>query len=73
MDDYIYKELGARIVYYRKRKGVTQESMAEAVGISCRYLSDIENGKHSGSVSLKILLKVAEKLGIKLTVLLKDL
>lgn len=39
-----YKEIGARIKWKRKEKGITQESLAERVDISTVYLSKIENG-----------------------------
>ena len=68
-----YKKIGARIVYYRKLKGMTQEYLAELVGISPQYLSKIENGKYQKSVSLSVLMRVAEKLDVKMTQILQDI
>ncbi len=68
-----YKKIGARIVYYRKLKGMTQEYLAELVGISPQYLSQIENGKYQKSVSLSVLMRVAEKLDVKMTQILQDI
>ena len=67
-----YKMIGARIVYYRKR-GMTQEYLAEIVGISPQYLSKIENGHYSKSVSFSVLMRIAEKLNIKIEKLVHDI
>lgn len=40
-----YKLIGSRIKNFREQKKLTQERVAEAVGISSVYLSKIENGK----------------------------
>ena len=68
-----YKMIGARIVYYRKIRGMTQEYLAEIVGISPQYLSKIENGNYSKSVSFSVLLRIAEKLNIKIEKLVHDI
>lgn len=68
-----YKKIGARIVYYRKLKGMTQEYLAELVGISPQYLSKIENGNYKNSVSFSVLIRIAEKLHVKMTQLVQDI
>ena len=68
-----YKMIGARIVYYRKIRGMTQEYLAEVVGISPQYLSKIENGNYSKSVSFSVLMRIAEKLNIKIEKLVHDI
>lgn len=35
---------GAKIIYFRKIKGISQKSLAAQIGISRQYLSKIENG-----------------------------
>ena len=65
--------IGARIVYYRKIRGMTQEYLAEIVGISPQYLSKIENGNYSKSVSFSVLMRIAEKLNIKIEKLVHDI
>jgi len=37
-----YINLGLNITYYRKREGMTQDQLAERVGISRSYLGEIE-------------------------------
>lgn len=65
-----YKKIGAKIVFYRKLKSMTQEKLAEEVGITPQYLSRIENGGYAKSVSLSTLMKIAEKLGITMSELM---
>ena len=68
-----YKKLGAHIVYYRKINGLTQEKLAEEVGISPQYLSRIENGNYPKSVSLSTLMRIAEKLNVTISTLTENI
>lgn len=68
-----YKRIGARIVYFRKIKGLTQEQLADEVGISPQYLSRIENGSYPKSVSLSTLMRIAQKLEVTMSKLLEDI
>lgn len=45
-----------KIAQYRKIRGMTQDELAKAAGITRPYLSDIENGKYSpgGPLMLRI-------------------
>jgi putative transcriptional regulator len=49
-----------KIAEYRKDKGLTQKQLANKVGITRPYLSDIENCKYEPGGSL--ILKIAEAL-----------
>lgn len=62
-----YKKIGAKIVYYRRLRGLKQEQLAEAVGITPQYLSRIENGGYSKSISLMTLMRIADKLGVTMS------
>ena len=42
-----YKKIGAKIVFYINLKSITQEKLAEEVGITPQYLSRIENGGYT--------------------------
>lgn len=68
-----YKKIGARIVYFRKIKGLTQERLADDVGISPQYLSRIENGSYPKSVSLSTLMRIAQKLEVPMSKLMEDI
>lgn len=41
-NDRRYVQIGLKIAYYRKLNGLTQEQLAEKVGISSGYLSQVE-------------------------------
>ena len=56
--------LGARIREQRKRKGKTQEQLAELLGIDQKHMSRIELGK--SYPSLDRLIKIAEALEVPL-------
>ena len=62
-----YTKIGAKIVYYRKIRNLTQEELAEKVGITPQYLSRIENGGYSKNVSLSTLMKIAGVLDVTMS------
>ena len=66
-----YKKIGAKIVYYRKIRNLTQEELAEKVGITPQYLSIIENGGYSKNVSLSTLMKIAGVLDVTMSQLME--
>ena len=65
-----YKEIGLRIGYYRRKKGLTQAQLAELVDISPNYMGSIERGNKGKSYSIDVLFKIADALGIEVGVLL---
>src|SRR3989442_1399852 len=56
--------LGRRVKSLRKRLGYSQEKLAEAIGISARYLSRIETGKENPT--LDFFLRLAQGLKVDL-------
>ena len=62
--------IGDKIRKYRKEKGISQEELAEKVGISVTHMSHIETA--NTKLSLPVFVSVAEALGLKLDDLLKD-
>ena len=66
-----YKKIGAKIVFYRKLRSMTQEKLAEEVGITPQYLSRIENGGYTKSVSLSTLMMIAGALDITMSQLME--
>lgn len=58
-----FKTLGWKIQRLRGKQGITQEELAERVGISRVYMGYIEQGRESPS--LKLLMKLSKKLGVK--------
>lgn len=58
----LYQKFGLNVVYYRKKKRLSQTQLAELVDIHRTYVSAIELGKVS--VSFDILFRLAEVLEI---------
>lgn len=67
-----YKNIGLKIAYYRKKKGYTQDALAQQIGMSTAYLGQIERGNRGNSFSLETLYQIADALGIEAEVLLKE-
>ncbi|MDR0486664.1 MAG: helix-turn-helix domain-containing protein [Treponema sp.] len=65
----IRQTLGLNMKLFRNRKGFSQAVVAEKIGMSICYLSDIENGK--GWVSSASLSKIARTLDVEVFELFK--
>ncbi len=65
-----YFEIGQRIRKIRKAKGISQETLAESVGISTTHMSHIETA--NTKLSLPVFVAIAEKLEIPTDMLLYD-
>lgn len=61
----IPSSLGERIQEARKKKNLTQDQLAEIIGVSTRYIGFIEQGQRSPSI--KTADKIARVLNIKLS------
>ncbi len=66
-----YRELGYAISYYRKRKGLTQEQLAERIGISRQHMGAIEAPNMIRAISMDVLFNIASVLEIEPYILLK--
>ena len=66
-----YRDLGCAISYYRKRKGLTQEQLAESIGVSRQHMGAIEAPNMVRAVSLDVLFNIAHVLEIEQYLLLK--
>ena len=67
-----YITMGLKIAYYRKKAGFTQEVLAERIGKSVNFLSQVEGTGTVRGVSLETLFKIADVLGIPPAKLLED-
>ncbi|WP_178842427.1 helix-turn-helix domain-containing protein [uncultured Treponema sp.] len=65
-----YNSIGKRIRKYRWEKNISQEELAEAIGVSTTHMSHIETG--STKLSLSVFVKILEALNISADLLLKD-
>ena len=63
---------GLKVQYYRKLRGLTQETFAEEVGKSWSYIAKIESPTRPYGVSMETLFKVAEVLQIPASKLFED-
>lgn len=66
-----YRDLGCAIAYYRKRKKLTQEQLAEHIGISRQHMGAIEAPNMIRAISLDVLFNIAATLEIEPYILLK--
>ena len=59
----IKRAVGKRIKIVRQRNGLTQDQLAEQVGLSPKYISGIERGVENPTMD--ILIRVAKMLGVE--------
>ena len=57
-----YKQIGSKISYYRKLKGLTQEKLADKLGVATSYIGQIEAAGMYKPISLTTLLRIAQAL-----------
>lgn len=65
-----YFKIGQRIRKYRKAHGLSQEQLAERVGISVTHMSHIETG--NTKLSLPVLVELAQTLEVQTDDLLRE-
>lgn len=65
-----YKNIGIKISKYRNRKNLTQEELANKVGISYSYLTQIEAPNVVKKMSLEVLFDISDVLNIDIKELL---
>ena len=70
MNELNYYAIGTRIRKYRKAQGITQEQLAEMIGISIPHMSHIETG--NTKLSLTVLVLIAEALSVQTDSLIYD-
>ena len=66
-----FSDLYFAIRYYRKRKGLSQEQLAEQLGISRQHVAAIEAPNMDRGLSLELLFNIATVLEIEPYFLLK--
>lgn len=70
MLDERYRQMGAKIKYYRTINKMDQTAFAAAVGITPQYLSRIERGDAKPSTDL--LFQIADKLDVEISAIMKS-
>jgi len=66
-----YKRIGLNIALQRKMKNITQEQLAEKIGISRTHMSNIEAPNMLTPVSLEVIFEISDALNIKPEVLFR--
>ena len=59
-----YRQIGLKIAYYRKLRGLTQEELAEQVGLTPAYIGHLEAPNISKALSLDTLFDIADALHV---------
>ena len=64
--NYIYYLVGKNIKKYRKIKGYTQQELADKIGYSVGFISNIESKSYLQTFSLDTLYLISQKLDINI-------
>ena len=59
-----YKMIGLKVAYYRKLKGLTQEQLAERMGVGTSFIGQIEAVNIAKAISLDTLFSISKALEI---------
>ena len=66
----IFRQIGGKVAYYRRLRGFTQQELADRAHISASVVGRLERGKYNDSISLSLLLEIADALEIDFCLLL---
>lgn len=67
----VMKQIGVKIEYFRKIKGMSRAELAEAINMSVNSIGRIERGNYNKSISVHTIIAIAEGLDIEFTKLLE--
>ena len=59
-----YRQIGLKIAYYRKLRGLTQEELAEHVGLTPAFIGHLEAPNIPKALSLDTLFDIASALDV---------
>ena len=59
-----YRQLGLKISFYRKLRGMTQEQLAEKLSLSVAFIGHVEAPNINKAISLDTLFDIAEVLDV---------
>ena len=63
----VYRQIGAKVAYYRTLRQLTQAELAKKVHISRSTLYRIEHGRYEEGFSLSTLIDIADGLHVELS------
>lgn len=61
----IFRQIGAKIAYYRALRQMSQEELAKKIHISKSVLSRIERGCYHNNISVSMLMSIADGLQVE--------
>lgn len=59
-----YLQMGLKVAYYRKLRGLTQEQLAERLDLSAAFIGHVEAPNIRKAISLDTLFDIAEELDV---------
>ena len=59
-----YLQMGLKVAYYRKLRGLTQEELAERLNLSAAFIGHVEAPNIQKAISLDTLFNIAEELDV---------
>lgn len=65
-------KFGLKVQYYRKLRGMTQETFADAIGKSWSFVAKIESPTRSFGVSMETMFTIAYILNVPVSKLFED-
>jgi len=71
--DKQYREIGKTIAVLRTKRGLSQETFADMVGVTKSYISKIEAPNSTKPFSLDVLFRIAEVLELDIRILFSEL
>ncbi len=60
-----FRQIGAKIAYYRTLRGLRQDELAKMANISTSVLSRVERGKYNNNIPVAMLLVMGEALRVE--------
>lgn len=72
-DNYYYDIIRYNIKKYREKANLTQQELADKVGVSMNYIAKIESKKMQKSFTIVVLGRIADSLGINIKKLFDDI
>ena len=67
--EILFRQIGAKIAYYRTLRDMSQKELAKRANMSTSSLSKIERGRYNDNVSVSLLFDIADGLQIDITML----
>ena len=71
MNENVFKDIGANIIFHRRMRGLTQMMLAQRLNIGVAKLSKIERGIDVLEQPLSVYLRIAEQMNISIVELFK--